>query len=428
MAKEMLTFIQNSPSAFQAVENIRNMLTKEGFEVLDENRPWKLEKGKNYVVTRNGTSVLAFKIGSDLSEPCLLMSASHTDCPSFKVKPNAVISDEHFARLNVEPYGGPIYTPWADRPLSVAGRVIVREGNRIVSRNVNVEKDLCVIPNVAIHMNREVNDGFKMNPQVDLLPLIAGKKDFSLKKYLAAYIGIEEEDLLNFDLFLYPRTPGFIWGPEGEYLSSHHLDNLECAYTSLRAFIEGKNDKNINVYASFDNEETGSRTRQGAASDFLRISLQKIADALDIDYTELTANSMMLSCDNAHSAHPAHPEKNDPTNHTYMNKGIVIKYNANQSYTSDGLSAAIFTPLLKKEDIPYQYFTNRSDMRGGGTLGNISNTQVSVLSLDIGLPQLAMHSPMETAGTKDVQTMIDGIRAFYNAHIQLLADGSYSVE
>ncbi len=428
MAKKMLKFIEESPTAFQAVENIRDLLVKEGFEVLQENQPYTVKKGGKYVITRNGTSVLAFKIGTDLSDPSIMMAASHTDCPSFKIKPNGVISSEHYAKLNTEVYGGALYTPWLDRPLSIAGRVIVKEDGKICSKPFNLKKNFCVIPSVAPHMNREANNGYKMNPQIDLLPLVASSKDFSLKKYIATELGIPEEELLNYDLYLYPRGEGFIFGPEGEYLCSHHLDNLECAYTSLMAFIQGYNEKNINVYASFDNEEVGSLTRQGAASDFLNVNIDRICQALGLNMLDVLGNSMSLSCDNAHASHPNHPENDDPTNHTYMNKGIVIKYNANQSYTSDGLSSAIFASLLEKEKIPYQYFTNRSDKRGGGTLGNISNGQVSVLSVDIGLPQLAMHSPLETAGVQDVDTMIRGITAFYNTHLHLTEDGSYEVE
>ncbi|MBR2801779.1 MAG: M18 family aminopeptidase [Erysipelotrichaceae bacterium] len=424
-AKEMMEFIEKSPTAFQAIANIAEKFDKAGFVRLQESEEFSLEKGKSYYLTRNGSSILAFRVGEELSEPSFKAAASHCDCPAFKVKPNGVIAAEHYARLNTEVYGGALFTPWYDRPLSLAGRLVVREGEKISAKLFDLKKDFAVIPSLAIHMNREANQGFASNPQSDLLPLVSERKDFDLRKYLAKEAHIAEKDLLSYDLYLYPRQKGFFFGEKKEFLCSHHLDDLACAYTSSEAFLSTKDEKGINVYACFDNEEVGSLTRQGAASDFLSATLERVAAALDLNYRSVLAHSMMLSCDNAHAAHPAHPEKNDPTNHCFMNQGIVIKYNANQSYTTDALSAAVFVSLLEKKKIPYQYFTNRSDLRGGSTLGNISNGQVSLLSLDIGMPQLAMHSPMETAGSRDVDYMIEGIEAYYAAHLQLTSDMNY---
>lgn len=422
----MLHFLDASPTAFQAIDNMTKMCLEKGFKELKENELFNLEKGGKYFITRNKTSFLAFKVGKELNEPSFNIAASHSDCPSFKVKPNGVISDK-FSRLNTEVYGGPLYNPWLDRPLSLAGRIIIKEGNKIISKNFVLDEDFCIIPSVAIHMNRDANNGFKMNPQADLLPLVSDKKDFDIKAYLADKNDILKENLVGYDLYLYPRQKAYLWGHEKQFFSSFHIDNLECAYTTLVAFLESENEHNINVYACFDNEEVGSLTRQGADSDFLARNLKDIADSLSFSYSKALADSMLLSCDNAHASHPNHPEKDDPTNHTYMNQGVVVKYNANQSYTSDGLSAAIFTSLLDEHKIPYQYFTNRSDMRGGSTLGNISNGQVSLLSLDIGLPQLAMHSPLETAGVKDVESMIDAVKVFYSIHLKMLEDGTYQL-
>ena len=424
-AKEMMEFIEKSPTAFQAVAHISESFEEAGFQRLEESKEFSLEKGRSYYLTRNGSSVIAFQVGSDLSEASFKVAASHCDCPAFKVKPNGVIASEHYVRLNTEVYGGALFAPWYDRPLSLAGRLVVKQENAIRTQLFDLKKDFAVIPSLAIHMNREANQGFASNPQSDLLPLVSERKDFDLRKYLAKEAHIDEKDLLSYDLYLYPRQKGFFFGEKKEFLCSHHLDDLACAYTSLEAFLSTKDEKGINVYVCFDNEEVGSLTRQGAASDFLSATLERIAGALGLNYRSVLAHSMMLSCDNAHAAHPAHPEKDDPTNHCYMNQGIVIKYNANQSYTTDALSAAVFVSLLEEKKIPYQYFTNRSDLRGGGTLGNISNGQVSLLSLDIGMPQLAMHSPLETAGTKDVDYMIAGISAYYSAHLQLRSDMNY---
>ncbi|MDO4499901.1 MAG: M18 family aminopeptidase [Erysipelotrichaceae bacterium] len=412
--KDMLKFLNESPTSFQAITNIAEMLDKEGYKELKESEEYKLEKGGKYYVSRNGSSIIAFNIGKNLNDASLQITASHSDCPSFKLKPEAFIYENGFLKLNTEVYGGPIYYPWMDRPLCLAGRLIVKENGLLKTENYDSQKPFCLIPSLAIHMNREMNKGLSLNPQIDLLPL-CGMEKADIKEYLSKECG---KEVVGFDLYLYPEQKAFVWGMNEEFISSFHIDNLECAYTTLKGFIAGENAENINVYCCFDNEEVGSLTRQGADSDFLETTLRRLADELGLNYYRLLAKGMMLSCDNAHGLHPNHPEKADPTNRPTMNKGIVIKYNANQSYTSDGLSAAIFAELLKTNNIPYQYFTNRSDVKGGSTLGNISNGHSSIVSVDIGLAQLAMHSPVETCGSKDVESMIQAVAAFYSAHLK----------
>ena len=416
MINRLVNYISDSPTAFQAVENLAKELDILGYERLSEDKPFNVEKGHKYYVTRNGSSIIAFNVGKTLNTPKFKIVASHSDCPSFKIKPNGLLKDAKYTRLNTEVYGGPILSTWFDRPLGIAGRLIVKDNDEIKVLNYKSAKDFCMIPSVAIHMNRDINNGYKYNAQVDTIPLVNADKDFDLKKYLASEVSVNE--VLSYDLFLYPMERGYVWA-NGQYFSSSHIDNLECAYTSMMAFEDTFDDEAINVCVVFDNEEVGSLTMQGANGDFMRLTLERIAKDLDFAYETAVARSMMVSADNAHATHPNHGEKADATNRPYMNEGIVIKYNANQSYTSDALSSAVFSEILKANDVPFQYFTNRSDMRGGSTLGNISNAQVSMVALDIGLPQLAMHSCFETAGVKDAEYMVKGLKAFYQTDLKL---------
>lgn len=411
---ELIKFLNDSPTSFNAISTIGTLLDQNDYVELKESEAYTIEKGGKYYVKRNGSSIIAFNIGYKLSDPSLQISASHSDCPSFKVKPESLIYENGYLKLNTEVYGGAIYYPWLDRPLGLAGRLVVKENGLLHTENYIGKKPFCLIPSLAIHMNREINSKLTFNPQIDLLPMCSMEKG-DLKDYLKGETG---KEVVGYDLYLYPFESAFVWGMKDEFLSSFHIDNLECAFTTLKGFINNFNEDNINVYCCFDNEEVGSLTRQGADSDFLESTLKRLAKALELDYYILLAKGMMLSCDNAHGLHPNHPEKADPGNRPMLNKGVVIKYNANQSYTSDGLSAAIFKDLLDRKNIPTQFFANRSDVRGGSTLGNISNAHSSLVSVDIGLAQLAMHSPMETCGCKDVFYMIEAIKAFYSAHLK----------
>lgn len=430
--KGLFEFIQSSPTPYHAVDTISKMLCENGFSELKEGKRWSLVPGGKYFVTRNRSSVLAFVLPADGSYNGFQIVASHCDSPTFKIKSNAeIVVRKEYVQLNTERYGGMLCAPWMDRPLSVAGRVLVQEENGVSTRLVNVDKDMLLIPNVAIHMNRTANDGLKYNAQVDMLPLYGdGSASGGFMKEIAAAAGVEEEKILDTDLFLYNRQPGTVWGANGEFISSPKLDDLECAYTSLKAFLtcEPAALKSIPMCCVFDNEEVGSSTKQGADSTFLYDTLRRITLGLGKDEEELytaIAASVMLSADNAHAVHPNHPEYTDPTNQVFMNKGIVVKYNANQKYTTDAVSGAIFRSICKKAEVPTQTFFNRSDMLGGSTLGNISNSHVSLNTIDIGLPQLAMHSSYETAGAKDVDYMIDGIAAFFKSSVTTEQDGEY---
>lgn len=408
-AKKLLKFIQKSPTAFQAVEEMSQRLQKEGFKELKEEKHWDLKAGGNYFVTRNHSAVIAFSIPKKPAWKFHIM-ASHSDSPALKIKENPEMEVEKaYIKLNVERYGGMLLAPWFDRPLSVAGRLIVRKNGEIQEKLVAVDKELLVIPNLAIHMNREVNDGYKYNVQKDMLPLYSdydGKGSFM--KLMAAEADVAEEDILGHDLFLYDRTPGTVWGANEEFISAPRLDDIQCAFASLEGFLRGERKESIAVHCVLDNEEVGSTTKQGAASTFLKDTLMRINMGLgrtQEEYLMTLADSFMVSADNAHALHPNHTDKTDPVNRPVLNGGIVIKYNANQKYCTDGVSAAIFKDICDRAEVPYQIFVNRSDMAGGSTLGNISNTQVPMKTVDIGLAQLAMHSVYETTGAKDTESL-----------------------
>ena len=429
--KELFQFIENSPSCFHAIETIRKKLNDEGFIELVEGRSWQIEKGKKYYVTRNLSSIIAFKIPENDFKNFHIV-ASHSDSPTFKIKENAEIEvNNKYVKLNTEKYGGMICSTWFDRPLSIAGRILVKEGNLVKTHLVNIDKDLVIIPNLAIHMNRAVNDGYKYNAQIDMLPLYGDNTSKgSLMKTVAQSVGVEEDSILGTDLFLYNRMRGTKIGANSEYISSPRLDDLECAYASLSAFLSETNSNSASVYCVFDNEEVGSGTKQGADSTLLYDVLRRINMCLgnsEEDYYKLIASSFMISADNAHALHPNYSDKSDPTNKVYINDGIVIKYNANQKYTTDAVSASIFKSICDSVNVPYQTFTNRSDILGGSTLGNISNAHVSLNTIDIGLAQLAMHSTYETAGAKDVTYLIEALKAFYNTSIEQVEDGQYII-
>lgn len=429
--QELFDFIQQSPSCFHVIKNVKKQLTEQGFEELCENKNWQIKEGGKYFVTRNLSSVIAFKVPTKDFKSFHIV-ASHSDSPTFKIKdhPEQMVKGK-YVQLNTERYGGMIYSTWFDRPLSIAGRALVKTETGVATKLLNIDRDLLVIPNLAVHMDRTVNDGMKYNPQVNLLPLYgdAASKD-TFNKLVAEACGTAEENIISTDLFLYNRTAPTVWGAHNEYMSCAKLDDLECAFSSLKAFLKGENSQSISVCAIFDNEEVGSSTKQGANSTFMYDILHRINENLgrtEEQYHTAVASSFMLSADNAHALHPNHPAISDPTNPVYLNEGIVIKHNANQKYTTDAVSSAIFQKMCEEKNVPYQHFVNRSDVAGGSTLGNIANTHVSLNTVDIGMAQLAMHSSYETAGVLDLDYMIAGMEAFYNSAVVAQCDGAYDI-
>lgn len=427
LSRELCDFIAQSPSMFHTVASISRRLDEAGFTRLAEGNAWELERGGSYYVVRNGSSLIAFKVGSNLAPDApFQMAAAHSDSPTFKVKQVAELEGPaDTLRLNVEGYGGMLDATWFDRPLGIAGRVVVRtDDHRLESRLVASGGPVALIPNVAIHQNREANKGFAYNHQVDLCPLFsAGELTAgSFEQLVAQMAGVAPECVLGRDLYLVNLTAPQVWGWKEEFVSSPKLDDLQCVFAVLKAFVEAVNDASITVFGCFDNEEVGSRSRQGALSTFLREALQRVSAALgrtDEEHLRAIARSFLVSCDNAHAVHPNHPELFDAQNRARMNGGVVIKEAASGTYTTDALGRAVFTALCQEAGVPVQTFANRSDSRGGSTLGNLSNTQVSVHAVDVGLAQLAMHSSYETAGIKDTGYLMRALAAFYAAPLNI---------
>lgn len=415
----LFTFIDNSPTAYHAAANLGQMLAGEGFVCLEEKKAWEIQPGGKYYVNRNGSSIIAFTLPAE--KPMgFHMVAAHSDSPCFKLKETAEIAmDDLYLKLNVEKYGGMILSTWLDRPLSIAGRVVFRGERGMESRLVNLDKDAAVIPNVAIHMNRDMNKGVEYNPQTDMEPIIGGAEaKGAYLRELAEQAGVEEKEILGTDLFLYNREKCRSIGIDDAFLAGPRLDDLECAFAGMTALLNEKPEEYINVCAVFDNEEIGSGTKQGADSTFLKDVLYRICGRLGIgaeEYQCMIADSFLISADNAHAVHPNHPEKADAANRPVLNGGIVIKYHGSQRYATDAFSAAVMKDICNRADVPYQAYANRSDIAGGSTLGNISTAQVSVNTVDIGLAQLAMHSSFETAGAEDIGYLIKALRTFYKS-------------
>ena len=419
----LMNFLDASPSVYHAVANLETELKNAGYTPLFEGDSWNLISGGKYYLTRGGSAIMAFRIPEG-TPTGFMMSASHSDRPTFKVKENGELAGA-YTRLAVERYGGMIIAPWLDRPLSVAGRVLVETENGIESKLLNIDKDLLLIPNVAIHMNRQANDGYKWNPAVDVLPLMGGKD--TKGKFAALLEEAAGGKILGSDLFLYIRQKAAIWGLEDEYVSSAALDDLECAWGCTQGFLNAAESAAIPVLCVFNNEEVGSSSSEGADSNLLEGLLERICASLNLDLYRMLAQSFMVSADNAHALHPNHPELADPTNAPVLGNGVVLKFNASQRYCTDGVSAAIFRKVCAKANVPVQTYCNRADLPGGSTLGNISLHHVSVPTADIGLPQLAMHSCYETAAVKDAGALVDAMATFYGSSLEVSGNG-YTVK
>ena len=419
----LFDFIAHCPTAYHTTATVCDALTAAGYIRLAESDTWMLEAGKGYFVSRGASSVIAFRAPAAFNG--FVIAAAHGDSPAPKIKENADLKSADYTELSVEPYGGMIFSTWFDRPLSVAGRVIVRTEGGIAARLCDLGVPTAVIPNVAIHMNRTMNDGTKLNAAVDLLPLYGGADAEPLRARVADSLGVAADDILSADLFVYNPQAGVEWNG---YISAPRLDDLQCVYAALHGFLDAGCGAAAKVLAVFDNEEVGSRTQQGAASTFLCDVLRRVSAAFGRDYDAAVAGSLMLSCDNAHAIHPNHPEYADKNHQVRMNGGVVIKYNANRNYATDAWSAALFRVICTRAGVPVQLYANRADIPGGSTLGNIANTQVSLPTVDIGAAQLAMHSAYETAGAADTAYLYRAIKQAFETTLTALADGAAEIE
>ena len=433
-AADLVEFVRTCPSVFHTVSQVRERLDAAGFTYLREGGAWALEPGGRYYTVRNNSSVVALKVGAELPEDGyhFQMAAAHGDSPTYKVKAvPELVGPEGYLRLDVEAYGGMIDHTWLDRPLGLAGRVLVRRGARVESRLVDIAEDVCLIPSLAVHLDRESGLTPRLNRAVDLCPLFSAGEltPGAFDEMVAEAAGVAAGDVLARDLFLVAHEEPRVWGRAGEFVSGARLDDLQCAYVALSAFLAAENPRDVSVYACFDNEEVGSLTKQGAMSTFLADTLARASAALgrtEEDHRRALAGSMLVSCDNAHALHPAHPERYDAANRCLLNRGLVIKEAANQHYCTDAFSRAVLAAILDRAGVPYQGFANRSDSAGGSTLGNLSNSQVSVHAVDVGLPQLAMHSVYETAGARDTELGIAALTAFFETNV--LIDGADGAE
>lgn len=427
MIHQLFDFIQCSPTASHTAATVRAMLVQAGFTQLLESQPWDLQPGGRYYTTRGMSSLIAFQVPKADFHGFSVV-APHGDSPCFKVKESPELRvDGQYTKLNTEVYGGMQLALWTDRPLSVAGRLAVRTDNGVKGVLCDIRRDLLLIPGVAIHMNRGVNEGVKLDPQKDTLPLLGGSQA-DLKKLVAENAGVAPEDILSWDLYLYSRAQGTVFGAEKEFIAAPRLDDLECVFAAAKAFLAGENRENVTVLSLFDNEETGSLTRQGADSPFLSEVLERISLSCGKsreEHLRAIASGFMLSADNAHAVHPDSPEKSDPTNRCYLNGGVVVKHSPR--YASDALTAGLFQRICQKAGVPVQVYYNNSKIPGGGTLGNLSGSHVALPTVDIGLAQLSMHSPYETAGAKDLDYMVWAMQAFYESVITQTGREEYAI-
>ena len=432
MYDDLVEFLQESVTPFHAAATAESWLRAAGFTRLEEADYWNLEPGKGYYTTRNGSSVVAWRV-PDHAIGGWRIVASHSDSPTWKIKTD-IVENDGCRRLSVEGYGGMIMSTWLDRPLTVGGRVIVKTEDGIESRLVCIDRDLLVIPSLAIHFQRDINKGHTFNPQVDMQPLWGPAGSRTLTDLVAESLGVEAADILDSDLQLVTRQAPTQIGPDGEFFMAPRIDDLECAATTLLGFLDAAAETDsacAPVWAMLDNEEVGSSSRMGAQSSYLRDVLDRIVDAIPHSGQAMhraMANSFMLSADNAHATHPNFPQKSDPCAPVRLGGGVVLKYNASQKYTTNAVSGAIFRAICEKADVPVQVFTNRADEAGGSTLGNLQSHTLPIPMADIGLAQLAMHSAVETASVADAEAMTKAVATFYRVHLRALGDGTYTLE
>lgn len=418
--KELFEFINNATCSFTCINLIRNKLIKEGFIEIYENEKWDLKDGK-YFVIRNDASIIAFSIGKNHKEGFNIICA-HSDTPGFNLKPKSEIYEYNYLKLNVMPYGGILNYGWMDRPLSIAGRVILKEGNKYKKKIIDLENPLCVIASEAIHQNDSANTNLDLNAQIDMIPIISLKDEKNIiKNILKEFLQLKSAvAICDYDLFLYSKDKPMYIGKNKEMILSPRIDDITCTFAAFKSFIETKNEDNINIMCIFNSEEIGSMTKEGADSSFLMDILKRICAEVNIDVSIALRNSLIVSADNSHAVHPNHPTKSDVSNQGYLNEGILIV--KEQMTTTDSVSSSIFKEICKKAKVPFQDYTSRNDMSTGSTLSGLSIKHVSVDSIDVGLPQLAMHSGNELVGSDDIFYLYKVFKKFYDTTIKRKLD------
>ena len=420
----LMDFLDASRSVYHAIDYLCKLMDDAGYVHLDSGDEWELVPGGKYYVTRCAASIIAFRVPEETPKG-FMMSASHSDRPTFKIKENGELENKYI-RLATERYGGMIMSTWMDRPLSVAGRVMVETPEGVKIRLVDFDQDLMIMPNVAIHMNRTVNDNYKWNPATDTIPMLG---DLDVKGDFARMLDeLGGGKVVSHDLFLYLRQKATVWGIEKEFISAQALDDLQCAWGCAQGFLKAGPSGSIPMFCCFDSEEVGSRSVSGADSTFLSGTLLRIAKALKVDVARLLSNSFMVSADNAHAVHPNHSELADPKNAPIPNGGIVVKFNSNQKYTTDAVSAAVIRTICQRAGVPVQTYYNRPDIAGGSTLGYVSMTHVSVPTADVGLAQFAMHSCYETAGVYDSGYIEKAMTEYFSTTLTVTADGEFILQ
>lgn len=429
--KDLLDFINNSPTAFHAAAELRKELKKENFKELDPEAKWELKEGEKYFLSRNDSAVIAFIIGKDFLNHGLRIISAHTDSPALKVKPDPIIKSEEQYLLNTEIYGGPILNTWYDRDLSLAGKIVLKNGNsfNLKEELIDLKENIAVIPNLAIHLNKKVNEKGKIDKKKGLRALFTQKDtlktdvekkdkqepDFTIKSLIAKFCSLKEENILTEELYLYPTQKAELLGAAKEYIAAGRQDNLSMVHAALKALLKSEAKPWTQMLVFYDNEEIGSNTPQGADSPFAADLIERLIYNLGAareDYFSILAKSFLLSADMAHAVHPNFSEEHDQNNRPLLNRGPVLKYNANQNYTTNAKTASVLIDLMEKADISYQNYTNRSDKRGGSTIGPIAATQLGIKSMDIGNPLLAMHSSRELGGAADHREMIELMKLF----------------
>ncbi|MFW5979285.1 MAG: M18 family aminopeptidase [Halanaerobium sp.] len=427
-AAELIEFINNSPTAFHAAAELKKELKNAGFKELDPAQKWNLKKGEKYFVCRNNSALIAFITGRDFLNQGFRIISSHTDSPALKVKPDPIINSSGQLVVNTEIYGGPILNTWYDRELSLAGKIVLKADQSFGLREelVDLEKNLAVIPNLPIHLNKEVNKKAEIDKKKGLRALITqnlaennqnsdSESDFKLTELISRFSDYSSAEILESELYFYPAQKAQFLGPKEEYIAAGRQDNLAMVHASLKALLASEVEDWTQMAVFYDNEEIGSHTPQGADSPFAGNLIERVIYNLGAereDYFRILEKSFLISADMAHAVHPNFSEEYDQKNRPLLNQGPVIKYNANLKYTTNASTAGVLIDLMEKNEIPYQLYTNRSDKRGGSTIGPIAATQLGIKSIDLGSPLLAMHSARELGGASDHQQMIKVMSLF----------------